>query len=129
MFPSNNIHTSVILRFFSTCLIVLLLVTMVFMMTPQKAEAIGIPFGGMSLSVFWCICSFNLWIIVGPPVGGSFIYQPGLSILYLFGQIYRPGVWLLGLAAPAAVPCLVPFSGGCFPIGFGLPIEIVGTSM
>ena len=111
---------------------VMFMVAMFVLIPPQRAEALTplIPFGGLSLSVTPCPCSFSLLITVGPPLGGSFIYTPG-AMLYLFGQIFRPGVWLLGLAAPAPVPCVifVPSPPWCVPIAWGLPILMVGTSM
>ncbi|MDO8521076.1 MAG: hypothetical protein Q7S52_03095 [bacterium] len=132
MFFFKKINSPVILHVVSVCLIVLMIATMTFVALPKKAEAQSppfIPFGGLSLSVTWCPCSFNLWIIVGPPRGGSYMFQFGGSMLYLFGQIFRPGAWLLGLASPTPVACLIPVPHGCAPIGWGLPILIVGTSM
>ena len=56
------------------------------------------------------------------------MYQPGGTILYQFGQIYRGGVWLLGLAS-GYTPCMVIAGKTCVDIGGGPQIIIVGTSM
>ncbi|OGZ08518.1 MAG: hypothetical protein A3C93_04040 [Candidatus Lloydbacteria bacterium RIFCSPHIGHO2_02_FULL_54_17] len=132
MFLSSRIHSLAVRRLLIVPLIVLFVAASAFALFPTSAEAQSppyIPFGGLSLSVIWCICSFNLWIMVGPPRGGSFIYQPGATILYLFGQIFRPGVWLLGLASPTPIPCVQYVGISCAPIAMGLPMLIVGTSM
>ncbi|MEK7118174.1 MAG: hypothetical protein AAB869_01045 [Patescibacteria group bacterium] len=104
-----------------------LIITGAFIVLPQDAIA-QTPFGGRSGGVFWCNCSFNLRISVGPPRGGTFMYQPGGTILYEFGQIYRSGVWLLGLASGYNA-CLIIIPRGCADIGGGPRMSIVGTSM
>lgn len=134
MFPSSSTHTLVVRRLVLLPIICVFVFGSLVAALPQKAEAQSppfIPFGGLSLSTVWCVCSFNLWVMVGPPRGGSFIYQPGATILYLFGQIFRPGVWLLGLASPTPIPCVqaIPSPPWCVPIAMGLPMLIVGTSM
>ena len=126
MFPYNNIHIPQVHRAFGACLVTLFIVAGVFVALPKNAEAQAIPFGGMITWVEWCFCSENLKVVVGPPVGGIYMYQPGASVLYEFFQIWQPGVWVLGLAT-AYMPCLqYPY---CEDDGGGPMINIVGTSM
>lgn len=65
-------------------------------------------------------------IIVGPPVGGSYMILPGT-------KIYREykldvGVWVLGLSIPEPLPCIKDVKLICVPVGAGFPVTIVGTS-
>lgn len=114
-------------QFFYSCLIVLFLAMSIFVALPQRAEAL-VPFGGPILSVFWCTCSFNLMVNIGPPVPIIAMYQPGMTILYLFGQIWRPGAWTLGLwGPPTACAIVVPY--GCQVIATPPMMVMVGTSM
>ena len=94
----------------------------------SASGSFGTPFGGMSTAVFYCNCSFNFRIMVSPPVGGTFMYQPGATILYQYGQIYRTGVWLLGLHSGSA-SCLIYVVKGCSNIGTHPLMYMVGTSM
>ena len=81
--------------------------------TPFSASAqgfggfsgIGGPFGGRILEVRFCTCSLGFVLKIGPPRGGDFLYQPGVSRLFAFFRILVPGMWTLGLAGPPA-PCL-----------------------
>ena len=85
-----------------------------------------VPFGGRILTS--TPCREGQWITVGPPRPGSFILTAG-SILYAWYQIYRPGPWVKGIARPITVPCTVPCPAGECPIGTGLQIDKVGTSL
>lgn len=101
-------------------------VALFFTVGTKQAEAI-IPFGGKITKVSYCPCSGNYLITVGLPVGGQFIYQPGVTIVYAYVQITRRGVWVLGNWMPGGV-CLSGKS--CSPKGFPLgTIEQVGTSL
>lgn len=94
---------------------------------PAQISA-GLPFGGRQTNVVLCTCSFGAVVTVGPPRGGVFLYQPGLSQTYSFYQIPRVGPWLLGLYGPPG-SCLI-FSGkGCAPVFHQGTITIVGTSL
>lgn len=115
-------------RLLLQCLAIFVFVATLFIATPTPRAEAQIPFGGMSGSVFWCNCSFNLMVTVGPPVGGVYMYQPGGTILYMFGQIYRAGVWLLGLAGGVS-QCLIIIPHGCAVVGAGPQMIMVGTSM
>lgn len=93
------------------------------------------PFGGKILSTVFCICSFDLMLVIGPPRGGSFIYKPGVSILYKLFNVWRPGPSVLGTASVATSECSVPnpglvlgFGPKCIPIGVGRVIKRIGTS-
>jgi hypothetical protein len=95
---------------------------------PREAIAQANPFGGQSTNVYYCNCSFNYRIMVSPPVGGTFMYQPGATTLYQFGQIYRTGVWLLGLTG-GSVSCMVYSGKSCTTLGTYPMMTMVGTSM
>lgn len=114
-------------RIFSVCLLAFCIVGIVLLAFPVPASA-QIPFGGPILSVFWCTCSFNLMVVVGPPVPVIAMYQPGVTLLYLFGQIWRPGAWTLGLwGPPTACAIIIPY--GCAVIATPPMMIMVGTSM
>lgn len=119
---------------FSTKVIVLLLVFLlvaaIVMVVPAEHSSAqgGLPFGGMVTSVFFCACSNNFMLTVGPPVGGVFMYQPGATLVYSFYMIPVPGVWLLGLFGPP-VACLIPAGRGCMTLGAYPRIIMTGTSM
>ena len=109
-------------------LIVFIIVSVSIAFSSEKALGI-LPFGGQILNVLYCICSNNLLITVGPPVGGQYIFQPGASMLYPFGQIFRAGPWVLGNASPGGV-CLIWAGKICVPAGFPMGTIIgVGTSL
>ncbi len=63
---------------------------------PASAQSLGIPFGGPITLTFYCTCSMGIALTIGPPVGGTFVFQFGKSIPYAYGQVYRPGPWTLG---------------------------------
>ena len=90
-----------------------------------------IAFGGRILYATVCTCSVgSLGILVGPPRGGLFIFQPGVSILSAFYNIFRPGPWVLGTATGVA-PCMQVRGPSCVPdtvVPAGLVILRGGTS-
>ena len=104
----------------------------VFLFIPaQESKAIPAlpPFGGPILSVFYCACSGNILLFLGPPSSGTYVYQPGLSVTYPYGQVYRPGPQTLGGFIPGAGICLVPTPLGCPPIPSVGMITQIGTSI
>lgn len=82
---------------------------------PTEVDAL-LPFGGFVNYVQYCTCSMAIASVVGPPVGGTFVYAPG-TVTYAYGQVYRSGVWLLGNWTPGGV-CLFYAGVGCgtFPV-------------
>ncbi len=90
------------------------------------ANPIGGAFGGRVLNVIPCTCSFGLMLTVGPPVGGTFIYQFGSSTLY---KNYSPttGNWVLGTTLGRST-CLVYAGTSCVSVGNGALIRKMGTS-
>lgn len=87
----------------------------------------GSPFGGQITSVFFCNCSGNFRLTVGPPVGGTFMYQPGSTIVYQYGMITSPGVWILGTYV-GPVTCSWFCGRGCCSSVYPM-IYMAGTSM
>lgn len=69
------------------------------------ATALAFPFGGQTSLVLPC---FNgvIWALVGPPIGGAFIWVPGATQTYRNGPPAHSGQYLLGLAGPPYY-CLV----------------------
>jgi hypothetical protein len=107
---------------------VLLLLAVSFGFWVKSSKAI-IPFGGQITSVFYCPCSGNLAVVVGPPSGGIFMYQPGATIVYAFYQIFRPGPWVLGNYTPGG-SCMQFIPYGCAPMAWPTgTINEVGTSL
>ncbi|HET8581352.1 MAG TPA: hypothetical protein VFL98_02710 [Candidatus Paceibacterota bacterium] len=70
--------------------------------SPRIADAF--PFGGQASIVQPC---FNdaIYVLLGPPRGGAFIWTPGTKT-YEFGPPRHAGQWLLGLAG-APYMCIV----------------------
>ncbi|HAT68243.1 MAG: hypothetical protein A2481_03840 [Candidatus Yonathbacteria bacterium RIFOXYC2_FULL_47_9] len=101
-----------------TVILLLLVVSFGVWVKSSKAAApvvvAGIPFGGLITYVFYCNCSFNLAVTVGPPVGGIYMYQPGASLIYAYYQIFRSGPWVLGTYVPGGA-CMVYVAVGCSP--------------
>jgi hypothetical protein len=107
---------------------ILLLLGVSFGLWVKSSKAI-IPFGGPITSVFYCPCSANLAVVVGPPSPGIFMYQPGASTVYAFYQIFRPGPWVLGNYVPGGA-CMMFIPYGCAPMAFPMgTINEVGTSL
>ena len=115
----------------SAFLIGLSLVVVVFVVIPfeqAKAIPLGLPFGGWIGWVTYCTCSFNLLLTVVGPSPGNFVLQPGVSIIFPFGQVYRPGPAVVGSYTPGGA-CMV-FSGkGCAPEPVTGTIIMIGTSL
>ncbi|GEM_PF-3138311 len=82
--------------------------------------------GGRTLFKIYCPCSLSELIIVGPPVGGSFMITP-VTKLFDYKRVAIPN-WNLGSALSIYTPCLIPALIGCVPIGFGKPVIYEGTS-
>jgi len=114
-------------KIFVVSLIISIVLFAAFYLLPVKQLNAVVPFGGKILNVKYCTCSFNLLLTVGPPVGGKYMFGPG-SKLYAYGQVYRAGPWVLGLAGAPQV-CMMVGSHGCYPAGTGLKIIQVGTSL
>ncbi len=93
-----------------------------------NAATFGIPFGGRILYVTYCTCSFSLMVSVGPPKGGTFIYQPGASRLYSYYRVFSSGPWVLGTATGTS-QCLIYSGNSCIVVGAGPVMRLVGTSL
>lgn len=87
---------------------------------------IGKPFGGRVLIKYYCNCSNNYQLFIGPPRGGWFIEDSG-TIIYREYNL-NPPAWSLGLA-DANLQCLQYYGYTCITAGPGGPhIRMVGTS-
>lgn len=91
-------------------------------LAPSAYAIVG--FGGKIIKSFPCLN--GVYLLVSPPVGGSFLFPYGAK-LYPHFQL-RPGVWVLGIFAPGGV-CLVPSFFGVTPIPVQGTILFLGTSM
>lgn len=112
------------MKFLATSTIVALL----FFALPSSVHAIGLPFGGPIIMSIPCTCSLGQFIVLGPPSVGAYVYQPATSKTFKFGQLYRPGAFLLGNYIPGHT-CLMGVTPYCYaPPAFGT-ITMVGTSL
>ena len=115
-------------------LAVVLALTFLIPLSPvsHAVAAVGIiPFGGKILVANYCTCSANWGIMIGPPRGGNFIYQPGASQLFAWYKIFTPGAWTLGIASGGAA-CMQYAGTSCVPdptVPGGPVIIMVGTSL
>lgn len=115
-------------KLFVISIISILVLVISFTIFPAGESQAIIPFGGQIKSVFYCTCSNNILLTIGPPNGGSLIYQPGGTRLYAYGQVFRPGPWTLGNYSPGGA-CLVYVGVGCAAIGSQGTIKSTGTSL
>jgi len=108
-------------------IVVVLSLFAAFLFLPGKAEA-QMSFGGRILMSIPCPFSGNFLVTIMPVAGPpQLIYRPGVSRLYKYGQIFRPGPNILGKTMGADV-CVL----SVFPIPVAIPaplIQMVGTSM
>lgn len=82
--------------------------------------------GGTVQNMTICTCSGTILLKVGGPVGGDFMVTPGTKLYANYN--FTPGHWVLGLALPASVPCMVYAGTTCVNVGNGKPIIMMGTS-
>lgn len=93
-----------------------------------KTDAVGTPFGGKITRVRYCNCSLNWRIEYIPVKSGmpsALSFRDGISILYQYGQIRRPGAIILGTAS-GPDPCI--YGHKCHHKKEAELIQIVGTS-
>ena len=86
--------------------------------------ALAYPFGGAAGQVLPCYNN-AIYVSVGPPIGGPYIWTPGGTQTYSFGAPTHSGQWLLGLAS-APYFCIVSI----LPVIVwpGTAIPMLGTS-
>jgi hypothetical protein len=65
---------------------------------PQKTEAV-VYFGGPIGQLIYCINSV-VYVNLGAPRGGPYLWSPKVSKTYQFGPPRRSGQYLLGAAGP-----------------------------
>lgn len=109
-----------LLIIFSICLFVL----------PSMAQAFALV-GGPILTTTFCIGPpTGVYITVGPPVGGSFIWLLPGTLLYPFYSV-KVGSYVLGLASTGVSPCIIGYTPAGTPIisGYGFGITFMGTSL
>jgi len=78
------------------------LVALVFIM---PVSVFAFPFGGQASVVIPCFNDSAIYAMLGPPVGGPFVWTPSTQT-YSFGPPSHAGQWLLGNAGPLYL-CLV----------------------
>jgi len=109
-------------------LIAVLIIAGALAYSANSTYAVG-NFGGKIVSVQFCWCTANMLIRVAGYNGGQLIFNPGSSILYAFGQIFRVGPDVLGIKGGASVcrfgTCIDP---GTITIP-GEHIIMIGTSL
>jgi len=90
------------------------------------ATVSGIGFGGYILFSFPCTCSTGYYVVVAGVSPGAFVYYPGFTPTYLYGQLYKPGTAVLGTYTPGGV-CLMTATP-CVPLFVTGTMTMVGTS-
>lgn len=95
----------------------------------SQAQSAALGFGGLITQVTYCTCSGNILLWIGPPSSRSFLFQPGLSVLFIYGQIFRAGPYTVGTYSPGG-ECLVDDGEDCSsrPVTGGT-IRTIGTSI
>ena len=112
---------------FLALITIFVLVGSFFIPITAKGFNFQVPFGGRIITTIGCSCSpGTTWITVGPPRGGSFLKTPATRV-YAKNRV-QIGRAVLGLALPVQLPCLQTAVPACVPIGFGNPINIIGTN-
>ncbi len=85
-----------------------------------------LPVGGKIIFVYECACSGGYAILVGPPRGGIFLVQTGISRVYRWWALV-PGANVVGRAIPGGV-CSAG-TAACFPIPVQGTILQIGSSL
>ena len=68
--------------------------------------SVGLPFGGTSSFVMFCPCSLNFLVVLGPPLGGWFSYDPWATLVYRDFLPETVGVWETGNYLPGTGYCV-----------------------
>lgn len=124
-----------LMKLFSVAFVVAIGIVAALGIVAHKSYAQGtLPFGGLSTFIKYCDCSGPGVIAVtvqdlstSPGSPPNYIYYPGGTVLYEFGQIYQTGVWLLGNRTTAGV-CLYYAGKSCAVWPTSGTMTIVGTS-
>ncbi|PCI29808.1 hypothetical protein COB52_02155 [Candidatus Kaiserbacteria bacterium] len=95
---------------------------LVFLTYTQKSEAF--IWGGQFSSVIPCWNAVT-WVRVGAPLGGDFIWTPGVTRTFDYGRPTHAGQYGLGLAAPPYFCIVSPFPVIVIP---GIIMTMLGTS-
>ncbi len=136
----DQTHAMRALHILSVCMGVIIVVGVAFGVSLEYLKAQGgTPFGGQSTYVFYCTCSGGIAHTItdlttngGSSSGNStsrvLVYQAGATTLYPFGQIFRSGVWTLGLWTSGGT-CTYYVGVGCSSYNVDGQMMMVGTSM
>lgn len=120
---------------FKYFIVLCLIVVGIFPVSVLAQTPVTLPFGGQILLTLPCTCTNNVLIInrpIGPTSVPFLIFDPKLSILFPFFELWTPGPYILGTYT-GVEPCLVLTPIGCVPyhpkVLGGAKIDIVGTSL
>jgi len=87
------------------------------------------PFGGRIIDVTACSCSAGFRLTIGPPVPAeNIVVQLGVTKIFMWWQVFRPGPWTLGLWQTGGV-CKVYSGKGCTELDVEGTVLIIGTSL
>lgn len=111
-------------RIFTIWSIVSILIMTVFV-TPRSVSASPLTFGGKILKTIPCT-NGGLWITVGPPRPGKFLYQFGVSRLFM-NMKPTMGSWVLGDYTPMGT-CVVGICPACTVWMLQGTVSKMGTS-
>ncbi len=106
----------------------------VYSLIPMKRSLAqgGIPFGGQVASVGGVCCDGSIPVTLDvdlsstPGIPPIFLYDPRFTTVYEYGQVTKPGAWLLGLRTGPDICWTGKFCSNSLPVA-GRMI-IVGTS-
>lgn len=112
----------------SRFVVVLVLAIALLAPSPKKAEAFGLPFGGLITSMTYCTCSFNFLVALSLPRPGLYVYSPYSTLLFM-DYAPLPGSWLLGRFIPGVQACWMYAGLTCFPVPNLGTIIATGTSL
>lgn len=103
-----------------------------FLFSPALLNAqgpFGNYFGGQVIWNFFCNCSGNWLVQIGPPTGMQFVYRQGTQA-YDSRNMPFVGICAVGQFVPGGGQCLVATPGGCVPVGapIGAITSMTGSS-
>jgi len=93
---------------------------------PTNAHAV-FPFAGAIVTSFPCTCSPGQYVLVQTLLGPlPLVYYPKKTPTFMFGNLYKPGTFVLGNYLPAGI-CLMTATP-CVALKAGT-MTMVGTSL
>jgi len=118
-------------RILSSFTIAFFLIGFSFGFKVKESQAL-LGFGGNIYYVGYCTCSENLFVVVGAPSPGVYVYNAESTIVDMWYMIFYEGPWVLGTYFPTIYPvsaCWEYVGVSCAPVPTSGVILEVGTSL